>query len=147
MSRTIQTFNHIADVLDCHFIPVTKSWRLNEKHYGQLQVPHPLTQGRNRSEVVGQHGEAQVKLWRRSYDVAPPALEKSDPRHPMNDRRYKDIDPAILPVTEVPFRIYLEFKRHHSKSTTDLARRHQPANKKRPECSAGGSRQHPPQHH
>lgn len=67
-----------------HYLPVTKHWRLNEKHYGNLQ-------GLNKSETAAKYGEDQVKIWRRSYDIAPPALEASDPRCSFNDERYKEV--------------------------------------------------------
>ncbi|OPY07082.1 MAG: 2,3-bisphosphoglycerate-dependent phosphoglycerate mutase [Syntrophus sp. PtaB.Bin001] len=75
------------------WIPVLKSWRLNERHYGALQ-------GLNKSESVAQLGEEQVKLWRRSYDVPPPALELKDPRHPCHDPKYVGLHPEDLPATE-----------------------------------------------
>src|ERR1700753_2399153 len=78
---------------DRMWTPVEVSWRLNERHYGALQ-------GLNKAQTVEQHGEAQVKFWRRSYDIPPPALELSAPRHPSHDPRYRDVDPALLPATE-----------------------------------------------
>jgi 2,3-bisphosphoglycerate-dependent phosphoglycerate mutase len=75
------------------WLPVYKSWRLNERHYGGLQ-------GLNKAETAAQHGEAQVKIWRRSYDIPPPPLTPDDPRHPSRDRRYRDLKSAELPVTE-----------------------------------------------
>ncbi|HXP66852.1 MAG TPA: 2,3-bisphosphoglycerate-dependent phosphoglycerate mutase, partial [Steroidobacteraceae bacterium] len=68
-------------------------WRLNERHYGALQ-------GLNKAQTVAQHGEAQVKLWRRSYDVPPPPMKSDDPRHPRSDPRYADVDPTWLPASE-----------------------------------------------
>jgi len=79
--------------LDQYWLPVYRRWRLNERHYGALQ-------GLNKAETAAKHGEQQVQIWRRAYDIAPPALEASDPRHPINDPRYADIDPKILPKTE-----------------------------------------------
>lgn len=67
--------------LGLEWVPVHRNWRLNERHYGALQ-------GLNKSETTAKHGEAQVKIWRRSYDIPPPALESSDERHPSHDRRY-----------------------------------------------------------
>lgn len=96
LTRAIQTFNYAAEELDCHYIPVVKHWRLNERHYGALQ-------GLNKLETVEKHGEEQVKIWRRSYDIPPPALEENDTRHPKNDKRYKDLTPQQLPLTEVPY--------------------------------------------
>jgi 2,3-bisphosphoglycerate-dependent phosphoglycerate mutase len=75
------------------WIPVERSWRLNERHYGALQ-------GLNKSQTVEKHGEAQVKIWRRSYDIPPPSLELSDPRHPSHDVRYAGVDVAELPAAE-----------------------------------------------
>jgi len=75
------------------WIPVHRSWRLNERHYGALQ-------GLNKAETAARHGEAQVKIWRRSYDIPPPPLSADDPRHPSRDRRYADLTPDQLPLTE-----------------------------------------------
>jgi 2,3-bisphosphoglycerate-dependent phosphoglycerate mutase len=75
------------------WIPVERSWRLNERHYGALQ-------GLDKAETVAKHGEAQVKIWRRSYDIPPPPLALDDPRHPRFDVRYAGIDPALLPAAE-----------------------------------------------
>ena len=75
------------------WIPVAKSWRLNERHYGALQ-------GLNKAETAQQHGDAQVKIWRRSYDIPPPALTPDDERHPSHDPRYAGLDPKALPLTE-----------------------------------------------
>jgi 2,3-bisphosphoglycerate-dependent phosphoglycerate mutase len=75
------------------WMPVERSWRLNERHYGALQ-------GLNKAQTVEQFGEAQVKIWRRSYDIPPPALSLDDPRHPRFDPRYADLDPAQLPAAE-----------------------------------------------
>jgi len=75
------------------WIPVYRSWRLNERHYGALQ-------GLNKAETAAQHGEKQVKVWRRSYDIRPPALEPTDPRFPGHDRRYADLTDRELPRTE-----------------------------------------------
>jgi len=75
------------------WIPVYKSWRLNEKHYGMLQ-------GLNKSEMAEKYGDAQVLIWRRSYDVPPPPIEENDPRHPRFDHRYADLEPSQIPATE-----------------------------------------------
>lgn len=93
LKRAIRTLWIMLDEMDRMWIPVERSWRLNERHYGALQ-------GLNKAETVARHGEAQVKIWRRSYDIPPPALEANDPRHPRFDVRYAGIDPALLPATE-----------------------------------------------
>ena len=79
--------------MDLMWIPVFKSWRLNERHYGALQ-------GLNKRETVERHGEEQVKLWRRSYDIQPPALAPDDPRAPYHDPRYRELSPNEIPLTE-----------------------------------------------
>jgi 2,3-bisphosphoglycerate-dependent phosphoglycerate mutase len=93
LKRAIRTLWIMLDEMDRMWLPVERSWRLNERHYGALQ-------GLNKSQTVAQHGEAQVKIWRRSYDIPPPALESDDPRHPRHDARYADVDAALLPATE-----------------------------------------------
>jgi 2,3-bisphosphoglycerate-dependent phosphoglycerate mutase len=93
LKRAIRTLWTILDTTDRMWIPVERSWRLNERHYGALQ-------GLNKAQTVEKHGEAQVKIWRRSYDIAPPALELSDPRHPRFDPRYAEVDPTWLPAAE-----------------------------------------------
>ncbi|OFW11597.1 MAG: phosphoglyceromutase [Acidobacteria bacterium RIFCSPLOWO2_02_FULL_67_36] len=93
LKRAIRTLWIALDVMDEMWIPVLKSWRLNERHYGALQ-------GLNKAETAARHGEAQVKIWRRSYDIPPPELEADDPRHPSHDPRYADLTPADLPLTE-----------------------------------------------
>ncbi len=93
LKRAIKTLWLCLEEMDLMWIPVERNWRLNERHYGALQ-------GLNKSETAAKHGEAQVKIWRRSYDIPPPALEKTDPRYPGHDRRYFDLDPADLPLTE-----------------------------------------------
>ena len=93
LKRAIKTLGIALDVLDELWIPVVKSWKLNERHYGALQ-------GLNKAETTAKHGEAQVKIWRRSYDIPPPALTPDDPRHPSRDPRYKDLSPSDLPLTE-----------------------------------------------
>ncbi len=93
LKRAIRTLWHVQDVLDQMWIPVTPTWRLNERHYGSLQ-------GLNKTEMVKKFGEDQVKIWRRSFDVPPPALEASDERHPRFDPRYKNVNPSELPSTE-----------------------------------------------
>jgi 2,3-bisphosphoglycerate-dependent phosphoglycerate mutase len=91
--RAIRTLWIALDELDLLWLPVERSWRLNERHYGALQ-------GLDKAETAAQHGEAQVKIWRRSYDIPPPALAPDDPRHPGKDRRYAGLSPADLPLTE-----------------------------------------------
>ncbi len=93
LKRAIKTMNQILDVMDLDWIPVEKSWRLNEKHYGMLQ-------GLNKAETAEKYGDEQVLIWRRSYDVPPTALEKADERSPFADPRYADVVPAYLPLTE-----------------------------------------------
>jgi 2,3-bisphosphoglycerate-dependent phosphoglycerate mutase len=93
LKRAIRTLWLAQDALDLLWIPVVKSWRLNERHYGALQ-------GLNKAETAAKHGEAQTKIWRRSYDIPPPPLAPDDPRHPSNDPRYRDLPPGDLPLTE-----------------------------------------------
>jgi 2,3-bisphosphoglycerate-dependent phosphoglycerate mutase len=93
LKRAIRTLWIVLDTTDRMWVPVERSWRLNERHYGALQ-------GLNKAETVAKHGEAQVKIWRRSYDVPPPPLSTDDRRHPRFDLRYRGIDPALLPATE-----------------------------------------------
>ena len=93
LKRAVKTLNIVLDKMDLDWLPVEKTWRLNEKHYGVLQ-------GLNKAETAQKFGEAQVKLWRRSYDVAPDALKDSDPRSPKNDPRYKGVPDKDLPRTE-----------------------------------------------
>ncbi len=93
LKRAIRTLWLVQETLDQMWIPVTPTWRLNERHYGSLQ-------GLNKTEMVKKFGEDQVKIWRRSFDVPPPALESADERHPRFDRRYKNVNPAELPSTE-----------------------------------------------
>ncbi|MFH0771215.1 MAG: 2,3-diphosphoglycerate-dependent phosphoglycerate mutase [Candidatus Omnitrophota bacterium] len=93
LKRAIRTLWVTLDVMDLMWIPVRNSWRLNERHYGALQ-------GLNKSETAAKYGEDQVLIWRRSYDIQPPALEKNDERYPGNDPRYKDLSKEELPLTE-----------------------------------------------
>jgi 2,3-bisphosphoglycerate-dependent phosphoglycerate mutase len=93
LRRAIQTLWIMLQELNLEWIPVTNAWQLNERHYGALQ-------GLNKSEMAEKFGEAQVKLWRRSYDVPPPALELTDERHPRFDPRYASLTPEQLPATE-----------------------------------------------
>jgi len=93
LRRAIQTLWIVLQELNLEWIPVTNAWQLNERHYGALQ-------GLNKAETTQKFGEAQVKIWRRSYDVPPPALELNDERHPKFDRRYAALTPEQLPATE-----------------------------------------------
>jgi 2,3-bisphosphoglycerate-dependent phosphoglycerate mutase len=93
LKRAIRTLWITLDALDLMWIPVTKHWRLNERHYGALQ-------GLNKAETAARHGEAQVKIWRRSYDTPPPTIEPDDLRHPSHDPRYSGLNPDELPRTE-----------------------------------------------
>jgi 2,3-bisphosphoglycerate-dependent phosphoglycerate mutase len=93
LKRAIHTLHDALDVLDLAYIPEHKSWRLNERHYGALQ-------GLNKAETAAQFGEAQVKVWRRSFDVPPPALTADDPRYPGHDPRYRGLSASELPLTE-----------------------------------------------
>jgi 2,3-bisphosphoglycerate-dependent phosphoglycerate mutase len=93
LKRAIRTLWIALDVMDLMWIPEEKSWRLNERHYGALQ-------GLNKAETAAKHGEAQTKIWRRSYDVPPPPLTPDDPRHPSHDRRYAALTKSELPLTE-----------------------------------------------
>lgn len=93
LKRAIKTLNNILDKMDEDWIPVEKSWRLNEKHYGALQ-------GLNKAETAEKYGNEQVHVWRRSYDVAPHALTDDDPRSPANDPRYALVPDQDLPRTE-----------------------------------------------
>jgi len=93
LKRAVRTLWITLDGMDRMWIPVHHSWRLNERHYGALQ-------GLNKAETATKYGEQQVHVWRRSYDIQPPALEKSDPRYPGNDPRYKGLDPSNIPATE-----------------------------------------------
>jgi len=93
LKRAIRTLWIAMDQMDLLWVPVIRSWRLNERHYGALQ-------GLNKADTAAKYGDQQVLIWRRSYDTPPPELEKSDKRHPKFDPRYKDIDPKELPATE-----------------------------------------------
>ncbi|MBE7445438.1 MAG: 2,3-diphosphoglycerate-dependent phosphoglycerate mutase [Planctomycetia bacterium] len=93
LKRAIRTLWITLDEMDLMWIPVKRDWRLNERHYGALQ-------GLNKTETTQKYGEQQVKLWRRSYDIRPPALEMNDPRSPANDPRYKKLTKEQIPFTE-----------------------------------------------
>ena len=93
LKRAIRTLWTVLDEMDLMWIPVHRSWRLNERHYGALQ-------GLNKAETAAKFGEDQVKVWRRSYDIPPPALEPNDERFPGHDPRYKNLTKQELPLTE-----------------------------------------------
>jgi 2,3-bisphosphoglycerate-dependent phosphoglycerate mutase len=93
LKRAIRTLWIALDELDLMWIPVEHSWRLNERHYGALQ-------GLNKAQTAAKYGEDQVLVWRRSYDVPPPALKESDPRNPATDPRYQGLSPSEIPLTE-----------------------------------------------
>ncbi|MDE2836143.1 MAG: 2,3-diphosphoglycerate-dependent phosphoglycerate mutase [Chloroflexota bacterium] len=93
LKRAIRTLWIVLDEMDLMWIPVIRDWRLNERHYGALQ-------GLNKAETAAEHGEEQVLLWRRSYDVPPPALTPDDERHPGRDPRYASIPADEMPLTE-----------------------------------------------
>lgn len=93
LKRAIRTLWIVLDEMDLMWIPVERSWRLNERHYGALQ-------GLNKSEMAQKYGEEQVKIWRRGYNICPPALDKKDSRYPGHDPRYKDLSEKDLPSTE-----------------------------------------------
>ena len=93
LKRAIRTLWLALEQMDLMWIPEYKNWRLNERHYGALQ-------GLNKLETVQKHGEGQVKIWRRSYDIRPPALAPDDPRAPASDPRYESLRPEELPLTE-----------------------------------------------
>ncbi|MGA9049604.1 MAG: 2,3-diphosphoglycerate-dependent phosphoglycerate mutase [Dehalococcoidia bacterium] len=93
LKRAVRTLWIALDELDLMWIPVKNSWRLNERHYGALQ-------GLNKSETASKYGEDQVLVWRRSYDIPPPALDKKDERYPGRDPRYSNLKPGQLPLSE-----------------------------------------------
>jgi 2,3-bisphosphoglycerate-dependent phosphoglycerate mutase len=93
LKRAIRTLWLVLDEMDLMWIPVYRSWRLNERHYGALQ-------GLNKAETAAKYGEEQVLIWRRSYDIRPPGLEKTDERYPGNDPIYRELDKKDIPLTE-----------------------------------------------
>jgi 2,3-bisphosphoglycerate-dependent phosphoglycerate mutase len=93
LKRAIRTLWIVLDETDLMWIPVVNSWRLNERHYGALQ-------GLNKSEMAERYGDQQVHIWRRSYDIRPPALEKDDPRYPCAEQKYKGLAQKDMPLTE-----------------------------------------------
>ena len=93
LKRAIRTLWIALEELDQMYIPVRNAWQLNERHYGALQ-------GLNKAETAEKYGNEQVKIWRRSFDIPPPALDANDERHPAFDPRYSGLDPRVLPATE-----------------------------------------------
>jgi 2,3-bisphosphoglycerate-dependent phosphoglycerate mutase len=93
LKRAIRTLWIALDEMDLMWLPVERTWRLNERHYGALQ-------GLNKTQTVEQHGAEQVKIWRRSYDIPPPPLSLADPQHPRFDRRYAGVPASELPASE-----------------------------------------------
>jgi 2,3-bisphosphoglycerate-dependent phosphoglycerate mutase len=93
LKRAVKTLNGVLDIMNLDWIPVEKSWRLNEKHYGMLQ-------GLNKTETAAKYGEEQVLVWRRSYDIAPAPLASDDPRNPRVDIRYCELTDNEIPLTE-----------------------------------------------
>ena len=93
LKRAIHTLNHVLDEMDRAWLPVVKTWKLNERHYGALQ-------GLNKSETAAKYGEDQVKIWRRSFNIKPPVLDESDERSAVNQPMYRDVDRSELPACE-----------------------------------------------
>lgn len=93
LKRAIHTLNHMLDEMDRAWLPVVKSWKLNERHYGDLQ-------GKNKSEAAEKFGEDQVKIWRRSFDIKPPVLADDDERSAQKQAMYRDVDESFLPQNE-----------------------------------------------
>lgn len=94
LKRAIHTLNAVLEEMDREWLPVEKSWRMNERHYGALQ-------GLNKAETAAKYGEEQVTIWRRSYDVPPPPLDEEDPRNPRRLEQYRNVaDPSVLPLSE-----------------------------------------------
>lgn len=93
LKRAIRTLWIVLDELDLMYLPITPTWRLNERHYGALQ-------GLNKAETAAQYGDEQVLIWRRAYAIAPNPLDNDDPRHPRFEKRYASLDPALLPSSE-----------------------------------------------
>ena len=93
LKRAIRTLWIVLNEMDLMWIPVVRNWRLNERHYGDLQ-------GLNKAETAKKFGDEQVKIWRRSYDIQPPSLEKTDERYPGKDPRYSDLEEKDIPLTE-----------------------------------------------
>ena len=93
LKRAIHTLDLVLDEMDRCWLPVVKTWKLNERHYGDLQ-------GQNKAETAEKYGEDQVKIWRRSFDIKPPALDPNDERSATKQAMYRDVDPALLPANE-----------------------------------------------
>ena len=93
LTRAIKTAEITLEVMGLQYLPVRRSWRLNERHYGALQ-------GLDKKETAERHGAEQVLAWRRSYDITPPPLDVDDERHPSHDPRYRGLAPDVLPATE-----------------------------------------------
>lgn len=93
LKRAVKTLNQILDAMDMDYLPVEKNWRLNEKSYGAIQ-------GLNKADTAAKYGDEQVQMWRRSYDVQPPALAMDDPRSPRQDPRYAELSDEEIPLTE-----------------------------------------------
>lgn len=93
LQRAINTLGHVLTEMDRQWLPVIKTWKLNERHYGALQ-------GLNKAETAAKYGEDQVTIWRRSFDIQPPALESTDERNPAKQAPYRDVDEKLLPLTE-----------------------------------------------
>lgn len=93
LKRATKTLNIILDIMNLHWIPVIKSWKLNERHYGDLQ-------GLNKAEMAEKVGEEQVHIWRRSFDTPPPALDEDDSRHPRHEKKYEELSESELPSAE-----------------------------------------------
>lgn len=93
LTRAIKTLNYILDEMHLNWLPVTKDWRLNERHYGDLQ-------GLDKAETAAKHGEDQVKIWRRSFNTPPPMMSLDNPQHPIHDPRYKNVNAQELPSGE-----------------------------------------------
>ena len=127
LKRAIRTANSALDELDRSWLPVRRSWRLNERHYGALQ-------GKNKKETAEEFGADQVKKWRRSYDIPPPALPVTDPSHPSHDARYRDVPAGCLAVSRMPGRR----RRAHG---AVLGGRHRPRPRHPRRRGGGGARQ------
>ncbi len=129
LKRAIHTLWIVLEEMELEWIPVVRAWQLNERHYGALQ-------GLNKAEMAVKFGEAQVKVWRRSYDVPPPALELDDQRHPRFDRRYA----GLTAGRAARLRIAQEYRRAHAAL---LAQHHRPHSQIRAAGAGRGARQQP----